>query len=919
MNDTMIPQEGPEWPLGLRQRRRRLVENDGSGGGAASNNNNENNTPSAGPPPPRFVPPTDAVNMTNRFPNLAVDNNGLRNRTPVVEQQGTEDRRNIRGGGVSALLKIYCFLSLLMANAAIFTTSEESPILHKERPISTSSTLSDILSSKYFHLSWSGSSPSSSDEETPASEEPETPSKSSSLYQSLTSYLAFESITKSKSKEIDTKMDSVSAWIKRKKQNSAKDHPLIQFFLLDDDDDHHPLADVWATSYGSDNNMSTIIYTLKLDVTSRPSEIYQKIVNSPFRIMLCLHGLLAVLYTWLVHVAHCIHPQEDQTTTTSNHNNPHRPGQNNTNQLLVFQFLLTSAVWMPKETHQVFVLLEWFLLMSGIRKVQASCQYRLDRPDTVVPSSHSSSDNSKEHIMHVLSGLLVLTSLEALVVYLASTATEGNETMNQQESSSAPFLNFHHGLLLLMDNWLLSLDLMVLLLKWKRYLVAEEYSVQAETLEQRQSRLVRSMSRSNNGDGVPDSDGAEQPPTEEVEDAAVMEELLNQASGTSQVGDSTSTMDANDILNEEESIEVVDTVSLQAQSRQLDHEMEELELANAQASNTLDNILFGLQVLQHILIVGHLAHVWSLHGVQFTLMDGVLALQVHNALTMLVQTIARKRNSSKFTQKLDTLIPDATLEELFKANEAGDVCCICLGTMSAPAASTRDISARNGTHLNSVKKIECGHLYHFHCLKQVVERAPSIHSAKCPLCRACVIPSGDATPPAVPDPTQREAPATNNAEHALFRISTEHIFPAWIPVPAFSFEVVRRPPAGESQPTAQRVPQAENVQDGAAALGRVEQELAPAENAPPPQGTANANAVRPQAARDDENIPSLLRRIFEIATGAMTPMTPEEEAQALIQLTDMFPQYTRQELLTSLRERGSMQAVVEAVLQFGTL
>jgi hypothetical protein len=42
-------------------------------------------------------------------------------------------------------------------------------------------------------------------------------------------------------------------------------------------------------------------------------------------------------------------------------------------------------------------------------------------------------------------------------------------------------------------------------------------------------------------------------------------------------------------------------------------------------------------------------------------------------------------------------------------------------------------------------------------------------------------------------------------------------------------------------------------------------------------------------------------------------MSPEEEARALEQLVDMFPQYDRSDLLTELRERGSAEAVVEAV------
>ena len=43
-------------------------------------------------------------------------------------------------------------------------------------------------------------------------------------------------------------------------------------------------------------------------------------------------------------------------------------------------------------------------------------------------------------------------------------------------------------------------------------------------------------------------------------------------------------------------------------------------------------------------------------------------------------------------------------------------------------------------------------------------------------------------------------------------------------------------------------------------------------------------------------------------------MSPEEEAIAMEQLVDMFPQYERSDLLRELRARRSAEAVVESVL-----
>ena len=134
----------------------------------------------------------------------------------------------------------------------------------------------------------------------------------------------------------------------------------------------------------------------------------------------------------------------------------------------------------------------------------------------------------------------------------------------------------------------------------------------------------------------------------------------------------------------------------------------------------------------------------------------------------------------------------------------------------------------------------------------------------------------------------------------LFRFSTEGILPAWLPVPAFSFEVVRRPPHGVD-----------------AAIPDVVQ---PQQQVPPPQQQqqdvhsepTNQQQQQQQQADEQRREPSFWRRLLLVA-GAI-PMSPEEEATAIAQLVDMFPQFDRSDLLRELRDRGSSEAVVEAVL-----
>jgi hypothetical protein len=82
---------------------------------------------------------------------------------------------------------------------------------------------------------------------------------------------------------------------------------------------------------------------------------------------------------------------------------------------------------------------------------------------------------------------------------------------------------------------------------------------------------------------------------------------------------------------------------------------------------------------------------------------------------------------------------------------------------------------------------------------------------------------------------------------------------------------------------------------------------------PPPQPPPGDHPALPPPPRQrQQQQPSFLRRILVLA-GAI-PMSPEEEARALAQLVDMFPQYDRSDLLRELRDRGSAEAVAEAIL-----
>lgn len=224
--------------------------------------------------------------------------------------------------------------------------------------------------------------------------------------------------------------------------------------------------------------------------------------------------------------------------------------------------------------------------------------------------------------------------------------------------------------------------------------------------------------------------------------------------------------------------------------------------------------------------------------------------------------------------------------------------------------------------VGNVKKVGCGHLFHTHCLREVVERERSIQVARCPLCRANLITGrqiigGDSRTvgnnnivnetgqeaQARPNAQTQNNPQLNPADTSLLRFSTEGWLPSWIPVPAFSFEVVRR----ETPVIVDRNPNPGGWQRFFRRGGQVEVN----DDNDTDQAQPQLQEQQQQQEGEQEHT-SFWRRLL-ILLGAI-PMSPEEEAIAMEQLVDMFPQYERSDLLRELRARRSAEAVVESIL-----
>jgi E3 ubiquitin-protein ligase synoviolin len=93
------------------------------------------------------------------------------------------------------------------------------------------------------------------------------------------------------------------------------------------------------------------------------------------------------------------------------------------------------------------------------------------------------------------------------------------------------------------------------------------------------------------------------------------------------------------------------------------------------------------------------------------------------SVRMLIRRIHEFCNARSITSRMDELFPDATEEELAD----GVLCIVCRETM------------QYGT--DHVKKLECGHLFHFRCLRGWLERQQA-----CPTCRHPITIRRGATP-----------------------------------------------------------------------------------------------------------------------------------------------------------------------------
>jgi E3 ubiquitin-protein ligase synoviolin len=107
------------------------------------------------------------------------------------------------------------------------------------------------------------------------------------------------------------------------------------------------------------------------------------------------------------------------------------------------------------------------------------------------------------------------------------------------------------------------------------------------------------------------------------------------------------------------------------------------------------------------------------------------------------------------TRNMDQRYPNASEEELTAMSDR--TCIICREEMISPNAQDSPAQAEGPN--TTPKKLPCGHIFHFHCLRSWLERQQS-----CPTCRRNVLdPTTPATPPQVPNAAPGQPGNLDNA------------------------------------------------------------------------------------------------------------------------------------------------------------
>ncbi|KAJ9112242.1 hypothetical protein QFC22_006326 [Naganishia vaughanmartiniae] len=125
------------------------------------------------------------------------------------------------------------------------------------------------------------------------------------------------------------------------------------------------------------------------------------------------------------------------------------------------------------------------------------------------------------------------------------------------------------------------------------------------------------------------------------------------------------------------------------------------------------------------------------------------------------------RRYRQATRNMDERYPDATQAEI--DGLGGGSCVICREEMRQPTEEERRAGAGAGVN-ETPKKLACGHVFHFHCLRSWLERQQS-----CPTCRRTVLETATnrvVTIVVPPPPQPAQAPALGPTAQPTMHVAT---------------------------------------------------------------------------------------------------------------------------------------------------
>jgi hypothetical protein len=119
--------------------------------------------------------------------------------------------------------------------------------------------------------------------------------------------------------------------------------------------------------------------------------------------------------------------------------------------------------------------------------------------------------------------------------------------------------------------------------------------------------------------------------------------------------------------------------------------------------------------------LAHYVQILILHGISFTLIDMLIFLHIRIVFNNLRDKIQAYRNYKQLAENMERTYEHVTAEQLAPMNES---CAICR------------------ERLDGARRLPCGHMFHFNCLRSWLE-----YHHSCPTCRRSLLPANAAPPP----------------------------------------------------------------------------------------------------------------------------------------------------------------------------